>query len=168
MLSRLTFITHLFVIDVSHPTLNRTKRCLVLLPWIKAALLYHASYIMSNPSMQPVLSSLYQVRGFFHILFNVISLSFVMFVWYQQFWEQKFSMAHLGCLYIHVQLLPCTVTTEFWCCSLYMWEKSPDISETFSNKLFHMCQYVTITIVAKWCYFLPTVEHWISLICNVL
>lgn len=40
---------------------SRTKRGLLLVPWIKAVLLYHASYIMSSPSMQPVLSSLYQV-----------------------------------------------------------------------------------------------------------
>ncbi|MCO5603650.1 hypothetical protein L7F22_057801 [Adiantum nelumboides] len=38
----------------------RTGRALVLVPWVKAVLLYHASYIMSNPSMQPILSSLYQ------------------------------------------------------------------------------------------------------------
>ncbi|KAI5059090.1 hypothetical protein GOP47_0025409 [Adiantum capillus-veneris] len=39
----------------------RTGRALVLVPWIKAVLLYHASYIMSSPSIQPILSSLYQV-----------------------------------------------------------------------------------------------------------
>eukprot|EP00249_Psilotum_nudum_P020003 c27515_g1_i1 orf=278-2332(+) len=39
----------------------RPKRSLMLIPWIRAVLLYHATYIMSNPSMQSILRSLYQV-----------------------------------------------------------------------------------------------------------
>lgn len=40
---------------------GRTRRVLSLVPWINAVLLHHASYLMSNPSMQPILSALYQV-----------------------------------------------------------------------------------------------------------
>lgn len=39
----------------------RTKRSLLLVPWIKGVLLHHASYIMSNPSMQSMLNTLYQI-----------------------------------------------------------------------------------------------------------
>lgn len=39
----------------------RPQRALSLIPWVRAVLLQQASFIMSNPAMQPVLTSLYQI-----------------------------------------------------------------------------------------------------------
>lgn len=39
----------------------RPQRAINLVPWVRAVLLQHASYLMSNPRMRPVLSSLYQI-----------------------------------------------------------------------------------------------------------
>ncbi|KAH6558246.1 hypothetical protein KP509_1Z072200 [Ceratopteris richardii] len=44
-----------------HQLHSKTGRALILVPWIRAILLYHASFVMSNSSIQPALSSLYQV-----------------------------------------------------------------------------------------------------------
>lgn len=39
----------------------RPQRALGLVPWVRAVLLHHAAFIMSNPGMRPVLTSLYQI-----------------------------------------------------------------------------------------------------------
>ncbi|KAG0584808.1 hypothetical protein M758_3G237500 [Ceratodon purpureus] len=40
---------------------GRPQRALGLVPWVRAVLLQHASFIMTNLTMQPVLTSLYQI-----------------------------------------------------------------------------------------------------------
>lgn len=40
---------------------SKPQRAINLVPWVRAVLLQHASYLMSNPSMRPVLLSLYQI-----------------------------------------------------------------------------------------------------------
>ncbi|XP_024519578.1 WD repeat-containing protein 43 isoform X2 [Selaginella moellendorffii] len=52
------------------------RRGLQLLPWIRITLLEHASYIMSNIAIQPVLKSLYQVvESRLHIFRPLLALS---------------------------------------------------------------------------------------------
>lgn len=40
---------------------GRPQRALGLVPWVRAVLLQHASFVMTNLAMQPVLTSLYQI-----------------------------------------------------------------------------------------------------------
>ena len=50
----------LLVISISKLE-SRPQRAINLIPWVRAVLLQHASYLMSTPSMRPVLLSLYQI-----------------------------------------------------------------------------------------------------------